>query len=108
MENKNNHEETNLWQCCKSGWKNHTLRWILGFIILIIVFSFGFKIGKFSALFSGGYYGTSSYGYPMMGGNYYRNMMYPGSGYYGMGPWMMDGFYQGQTSQPQTPPPTSR
>lgn len=110
MENKTN-DEMNLWSYYKGGWKNNALRWILGIVILIIVFSFGFKLGKFSALFSGGYYGTGSYGYPMMGGGYYRNnsnMMYPTNGYYGMGPWMMSGYYQGQNSQPQTLPPTLR
>lgn len=101
----------NLW---KSGWKNKTLRWILGIVILIIVFSLGFSAGKFSAYLRGGY--GYNYGYPMMGGGYYRgNMMpwnYGGSygqnGYYGMGPCMMSGYYQGQNSQPQTLPPTLR
>ena len=112
MENKT-HDEMNLWHCganfCKGNWKNCLFRWILGAVILAIVFGFGFKLGKFSALFSGGYYsGTGSYGYPMMSGSYSRgNMMYPGiygnnSGYY-YGPGMMQGW-----GQPQTLPPTLR
>ncbi len=113
MENKENKNEFDLWHCGKN-WKNYALRWILGIIILIIVFGFGFKLGKYSTFLSGGYYGnygTGYYGSPMMGGSYYRNMMYPGN-YYGnygygqngygqMGPWMMQGWNQ---QQPTTLP----
>lgn len=105
---KDNKNEFDLWHCgsySNGNWKGCILRWVLGAIILIIVFGFGFKLGKFSALFSGGYYsGTGSYGYPIMSGSYYRNnsnMMYPGiygnnSGYY-YGPGMMQGYGQPQT-----------
>lgn len=78
------------------------LRWILGIFILIIVFWLGVKVGQFSGFYRG------NYGYPMMGGGYYRSMMYPGydydynqyPGYYG--PGMMQGWnYYNQ--QQQTP-----
>ncbi len=113
MENKDHYEGLNydLWNCCKGGWKNRVLRWILGAIILIIVFCFGFKLGKYSTFFSERYFETGYYGSSMMGENYYRNMMYPGN-YYGnygygqnsygqMGPWMMQGWNQ---QQPTTLP----
>ena len=109
MENKT-HDEMNLWHCGKAGWKSCVIRWVLGIVILIIVFSLGFSLGKFSGYLKAGYgyYGMGSYGSPMMGGYYRNNMMYPTNGYYGMGPWMMGGYYQGQNSQPQTLPPTLR
>jgi len=69
MENK---EGYNLNLNVGKIWRTPILRWILGIIILIIVFCFGFKLGKYSTIFSEGYYGTKE--------NYYRNnMMYPGN-----------------------------
>jgi len=109
MENKENKNEFDLWHCGKN-WKSYILRWIIGAVILIIVFMYGFKLGKYSTFFSGSY-GTGYYGSPMMSDNYYRGMMQPGN-YYGnygygqngygqMGPWMMQGWNQ---QQPTTLP----
>lgn len=83
---ENNNQQT---QCCMSGWcksgKHGVIRWILGIIILIAVFSFGVKLGEFKAYMKGGYYNTRGernysgknfYGPGMMRGNYGN---YPGS-----------------------------
>lgn len=67
--------------------KNVIIRWVLGIIILVAIFSFGLKLGEFKqTLRQGlmqGYYGYG--GCPMMQG-YYGNGGSYGSG---MGPWMM-------------------
>ncbi len=74
-------------QCffCVGGQKNNIiLRWVLGIIILIVVFSFGIKLGKFASFMHQGYYGygsSSSCGSMMQGYNYPRGIMW--SDYYG-------------------------
>lgn len=73
--------------CCSEK-KHILLRWILGIVILVVVFSLGIKIGEFkSALFGygsfngcGGLYNT---GYPMM----FRG--YNDDGYGNFAPWKM-------------------
>lgn len=61
----------------------HILRWVLGIIIILMVFSFGVQIGEFKSAFEGGQYGSRG----MMRYNYgYQqpvNMMY---GYGGVVP----------------------
>lgn len=54
--------------------KFHLLRWILGIIIIFMIFSFGVKIGEFKSAFEGGdgYRG----GRMMRYGGYQPNMMY--------------------------------
>ena len=82
---KDNKNEFDLWHCgsySNGNWKGCILRWVLGAIILIIVFVCGFKVGKYYMIFSGGYYGGGYYNSPMMGGNYYRGTMQP-ENYYG-------------------------
>jgi len=103
MENKTDNNLISKY--CGMDKKHCLLRWILGAVILIIVFMFGFKAGKYSMLFSGKY-DTGYYNYPMMSGSYYRMM--PNYNYNQMNPWMMQGWGYGiypQTGQPQTNPP---
>lgn len=68
--------------CC-GGWHKHLwLRWLLGLIILGIVFCIGFKIGEFKASFENewfGGFGGAGYGYRMMQGRS-GNMFYYGPG----------------------------
>jgi hypothetical protein len=71
------------------------LRWILGIIILLIVFWFGFKLGEFKSYLKGDY----NYGYEFYNN---RQMMNPEYyGYYGM-PMMR--YWYGYNNQQQPTP----
>lgn len=92
-EQKNNQQHP---QACNCPWhsgyghRHFLLRWVLGILILIVVFWLGVKFGEIR-----GYFGYGYYGYPS-----HRNMMYP---YYGYGqpyPTMMNG----QRFATSTPP----
>jgi hypothetical protein len=61
---------------CHGGWNGcgghhmgfHILRWVLGIIIILMVFGFGVQIGEFKAAFESGGYGSHgmmryNYGY---------------------------------------------
>jgi len=65
-----------MYGCDHKSW----LWWLIGFVVLVIVFCAGYRLGKWAAYFGyGDYYGYGSYQYgPMMrwGG--------PGYGGYGM------------------------
>jgi hypothetical protein len=65
------------------------LRWVLGIIILLAVFSVGFKLGEFKSDMQNGY---GFFGSHMR--SYGGGMMYRG-GYDGYGPGMMRGGYYG-------------
>lgn len=69
------------------------LRWILGLVILTVVFALGIKVGQFKTEFRGGNFGSRSG---------YGRMMYRGGGY----PQMMGGYYYGNQgyAQPGTVP----
>ena|SRR3989344_5328831 len=73
---------------CLGHWHWHTLlRWVLGLVIIVMVFKLGIKVGELKSLIMGsgnlGYYQTGSYydnnplvpGGMMSGRNYYRGMM---------------------------------
>lgn len=91
------------------------LRWVLGILILIVVFCMGVKVGEFKTtlgyygygmwpgMMENGYYGGSPYPYgymPMMGGYYYQSQnaaptQSAGAPTYYYGPGgMMRGYYQ--------------
>lgn len=96
------------------------LRWVLGILILVVVFWMGVQVGEFRTAFGysygmwpgmmgNNYYGATPYpyGYPMMGGYYYGGQTAGPSQsttttaptyYYGPG-GMMQGYYQ---NAPQT------
>ena len=54
----------------------HILRWVLGIVIILMVFGFGVQIGEFKAAFEGGGYGY--HGGMMRGYQQPVNMMYYG------------------------------
>lgn len=64
--------------CCGHGWNHHSgmalVRWLLGLLLLVIVFAIGVKVGEFKDEM-----GTGSYGRHMMWGNSdeYRSMRAP-------------------------------
>ena len=62
--------------CCGGG-RHIFLRWILGILILVAVFSLGIKVGEFKSLVDGGYGGrferNRHYGAPMMFYGYAQN-----------------------------------
>lgn len=67
--------------CCHEQWhggRHILLRWLLGLLIMFVIFSIGIKIGEFKASYGlGDTYGTSGR-YNMMhgfGGNVYPPMM---------------------------------
>ncbi len=79
-----NNQDNKCIFCAEKGKHIVLIRWVLGIIILVIVFSFGIKLGKFASFVNQGYYGSGyGYGSPMMQGYYGspRGMM--GSDYYG-------------------------
>ncbi len=90
-----NNKEQNFDQ--HDDWKNHpwhhghygrhfALRWILGLIILAIVFCVGVKVGEFKAALWGGGYGSPYFNHHMRNMPYGSGMMYQS---YGPGPDMM-------------------
>lgn len=96
-----NNEKKEGMKCDNCGWghgmhhaKMVVLRWLLGLIILFVVFSLGVKIGEFKQEMMGGW--GSPYGYGMMGGGY-------DSYYYSRTP-MMGGYrYQVSPTAPTAP-----
>ena len=75
QENEQQNQQWHGGKCqCHGNWNGcgghhmgfHILRWVLGIIIILMVFGFGVQIGEFkSALESGGYghHGMMRYGY---------------------------------------------
>lgn len=74
--------------CCHGG-KHILLRWILGIIILSMVFWLGFRLGEFKTYIRGG---GDNYGY------YGRHMKQP------WGNMMNPGYYYGAPQQQSAPP----
>lgn len=111
MEGQNNNHQHSDQSCQWHGHRYFFLRWILGIIILIIVFSFGFKLGEFSSFINGG----ENYGYgSMMENGYwnpaahcnmmwpvYQNQNYSRTPNYFYGPGMMEGYYLQSTTTPR-------
>lgn len=65
----------------RCGGRHYLLRWVLGIVILVLVFVAGIKLGEFRGLMGG----NDGYGYRMMNGRGYNAM--PG---YGMMQWRDD------------------
>ena|SRR3989344_510700 len=84
------------------GHGNFVLRWVLGIVILVAIFSLGMLVGELkSTLGYGGGYG----GYGMMGRGYGINMMQRGYGYDVPYYNMMGGYgYPIQSQQSATEP----
>ena len=82
-------------RCMMCGGGQRALRWILGIIILLIVFCLGWKLGEISSFLRGGYYGMGP-GMMQEYGNPY---------YYGYGPGMMGGYGYGFAPQQSTTAP---
>lgn len=79
------------WGMMCSGDHHMFLRWIVGFFILVFVFSMGYKMGMFTERVAGSYDTYDTYpGYGMMGGGY-RSMMNRG---YGGAQFQKDGYSQ--------------
>ena len=80
-------------QECVKCRRHYLLRWIIGIAILAFVFWMGVKVGEFKEMV----YGEYGYNFPgryMMYGNYQGL----NNAYYGYGPGMMRGFWQGQAT----------
>lgn len=94
MEEKNNNHPSGC-RCFMCGGGYRILHWILGIIILLIVFCVGWKLGEISSFMRGeGYYGMMQqyenpyyYGSGMMGGYEYETVPQGATTtpYYGMG-----------------------
>jgi hypothetical protein len=80
--------------CC-GGHRHVLLRWLLGLLILVIVFWLGVKIGEFKGAFGG--YGSYYYGMPRHMRSFNRPMMK--NGYWGY-PRMMGN--TSSSTQPQS------
>ena len=80
--------------CCGGG-RHLLLRWLLGLLILVIVFWLGLKIGEFKGVFGG--YGGNYSGMPRHMRSFNKPMMR--SGYWGY-PGMMNN--NPSAAQPQT------
>ncbi len=72
----------------------HPLRWLVGLLILGVVFWLGLKVGEMKGYLEGGYYYGNDYSVPGYGYNMMRGARY-------MGPWMMGGWYS-PVSSPST------
>ncbi|MEK7634796.1 MAG: hypothetical protein AAB396_02895 [Patescibacteria group bacterium] len=82
MENNQDNKCNKCIFCLEKGKHTVFIRWVLGIIILVVVFSFGIKLGKFSSFINQGYYGYGQgYGSPMMQGysGFPRGMMWSDS-----------------------------
>lgn len=79
-----NNQDNKCIFCLEKGKHTVLIRWVLGIIILVAVFSFGIKLGKFASFVNQGYYGFgygSGCGSMMQGYGFPRGMMW--SNYYG-------------------------
>jgi hypothetical protein len=62
---------------CGCGHRHLILRWILGLVILVFVFSFGMRLGEIKAAFEYGGYGSMGYSHRSM----MRRAYYPAPSY---------------------------
>ena len=90
MKDENKNHNCSCENCGHCAWnhKNFFLRWLLGLIVLSMVFGLGLKIGEFKGILDGNYYPRMHRSYYGYGQAMMVDATYPIYGGYGYGPMM--------------------